>query len=61
MAGNPLDELGATILKLEDRVAALEAWRELHTQSMGQRQAQVDSMADTARRDRFLRNLRGRR
>lgn len=61
MAGNPLDELGATILKLEDRVADLEAWRDSHMESMGQRQAQVDAMADTARRDRFLRNLRGRR
>lgn len=60
MAGNPLEELGATILNLEDRVAELERWRTTHTQSMTQRQQQVSAVADRQQRDRFLQSLRRR-
>lgn len=56
--GNPLDALGATILSLEERVAALEAWRETHTAGMVRRNQQVNALEDRTRRERWLRTLR---
>lgn len=59
--GNPLDALGATITSLEERVAALEAWREAHTAGMVKRQQDVDAMRAQGDHERFLSSLRRRR
>jgi hypothetical protein len=57
-----IDDLVAVALALDARVAALEEWREAHTQSMVNRQTQVNQIRQVADRDRWLQTLRpGRR